>query len=59
MRPPPKRRYTNEFRVEAIRLAETVGQHEAACRLGVPVMTLGNWSRRSRSSDGGIETTGN
>lgn len=30
----PKRRYTNEFRVEAIGLAETVGQHEAAPKLG-------------------------
>nr|WP_186098464.1 IS3 family transposase [Burkholderia gladioli] len=54
----PKRQYTNEFKVEAIRLAETAGQHEAARRLGVPVATLGNWSRRSRSSEGGIETSG-
>lgn len=54
----PKRQYTNEFKVEAIRLAETVGQHEAARRLGVPVATLGNWSRRSRSFEGGIETIG-
>ena len=54
----PKRQYTNEFKVEAIRLAETVGQHEAARRLGVPVATLGNWSRRSRSFEGGIETSG-
>ncbi len=38
----PKRQYTDEFKVEAIRLAETVGQHEAARRLGVPVATLGN-----------------
>ena len=54
----PKRQYANEFKVEAIRLAETVGQHEAARRLGVPVATLGNWSRRSRSFEGGIETIG-
>jgi transposase len=47
----PKRQYTNEFKVEAIKLAETVGQHEAARRLGVPVATLGNWSRRSRSAE--------
>lgn len=33
----PKRRYTNEFRVEVIGLAETIGQHEAAPRLGLPV----------------------
>ncbi|WP_155638154.1 transposase, partial [Burkholderia cepacia] len=44
----PKRQYTDEFKVEAVRLAESVGQHEAARRLGVPVATLGNWMRRSR-----------
>lgn len=54
----PKRQYTNEFKVEAIRLAETVGQHEAARRLGVPVATLENWSRRSRSSKDAVETSG-
>ncbi|CAE6794672.1 IS3 family transposase ISBvi3 [Paraburkholderia haematera] len=46
----PKRQYTDEFKVEAIRLAESVGQHEAARTLGVPAATVGNWSRRSRSS---------
>ncbi|MFM0515544.1 transposase, partial [Paraburkholderia sp. RL17-373-BIF-A] len=47
----PKRQYTDEFKLEAIRLAESVEQHEAARRLGVPVATLGNWSRRSRSAE--------
>ena len=42
----PKRQYTDEFRIEAIRLAESVGSHEAARRLGVPVATVGNWKRR-------------
>lgn len=42
----PKRQYTEEFKVEAIRLAKSVGAHEAARRLGVPVATLGNWKRR-------------
>ena len=42
----PKRQYTDEFKVEAIRLAESVGEHEAARRLGVPAATLGNWKRR-------------
>jgi transposase len=44
----PKRQYTEEFKAEAARLAESVGQHEAARRLGVPVATLGNWVRRQR-----------
>ncbi|AIO69428.1 hypothetical protein DM82_5864 [Burkholderia oklahomensis] len=37
----PKGQYTDEFEFEAIRLAESVGQYEAARRLGVPVATLG------------------
>ncbi|WP_157660833.1 transposase, partial [Burkholderia ubonensis] len=41
----PRRQYTKEFKGEAVRLAESVGQHEAARRLGVPVATLGNWCR--------------
>ncbi len=44
----PKRQYTEEFKAEAVRLAETVGQHEAARRLRVPVATMGNWCRRQR-----------
>lgn len=43
----PKRQYTDEFKVEAIRLSQSVGGHEAARRLGVPVATLGNWKRRA------------
>lgn len=42
----PKRQYTQEFKIEAARLAESVGAHEAARRLGVPIATLGNWKRR-------------
>ncbi|CAN0628040.1 protein of unknown function [Burkholderia multivorans] len=36
----PRRQYTQEFKQEAVRLSESVGQHEAARRLGVPVATL-------------------
>ncbi len=42
----PKRQYTEEFKAEAVRLAASVGGHEAARRLGIPVATLGNWARR-------------
>ena len=42
----PKRQYTDEFKIEAAKLGESVGAHEAARRLGVPVATLGNWKRR-------------
>lgn len=46
----PRRQYTEEFKAEAVRLAASVGGHEAARRLGVPVATVGNWSRRRRAS---------
>ena len=42
----PRRQYTEEFKTEAVRLSESIGGHEAARRLGVPVATLGNWKRR-------------
>jgi len=47
----PKRQYTEEFKVEAVRLSESVGGHQATRRLGVPVATLGNWKRK-RSAGG-------
>ena len=50
----PKRQYTEEFKTEAARLGESVGAHEAARRLGVPVATLGNWKRRRAAA--GIAT---
>ena len=42
----PKGSTQQEFKTEAARLGESVGAHEAARRLGVPVATLGNWKRR-------------
>lgn len=45
-----KRQYTEEFKIEAVRLAETVGGHEAARRLGVPTATVSNWHRRRKAS---------
>jgi hypothetical protein len=36
----PKRQYTEEFRLEAVRLVDSVGGHEAARRLGIPIATL-------------------
>src|SRR5689334_18674206 len=43
------RTYTEEFKVEAVRLSDSVGASEAARRLGVPEGSLWNWIRRSRS----------
>ncbi|MHB1723607.1 MAG: transposase [Acidiferrobacter sp.] len=44
----PKRHYTREFKIEAVRLAESIGGNPAAKRLGVPESSLGNWIRLSR-----------
>jgi transposase len=45
----PNRQYTKEFKVEAVRLAESVGGNEAAKRLGIPDSSLWNWVRLSRA----------
>jgi transposase len=43
------RQYTDEFRVEAIRLGESVGVSAAAKRLGIPDGNLRNWINRGRA----------
>lgn len=44
----PNRRYTDEFKTEAVRLALSIGGNAAAKRLGIPQSTMTNWVRRSR-----------
>lgn len=46
------RNYTDEFKIQAVALAQTVGRTEAARQLEIPVKTLDNWvdaSRKGRS----------
>lgn len=45
----PNRQYTDEFKLEAVRLAESVGGNQASKRLGIPDSSLWNWIRLSRS----------
>ena len=45
----PNRQYTDEFRVEAVRLAESIGGNKAAKRLGIPDSSLWNWIVLSRA----------
>src|ERR1700704_6543077 len=45
----PKRQYTDEFKVEAVRLGESLGGNQAAKRLGIPESSLWNWMRLSRA----------
>ena len=44
----PNRRYTDEFKLEALRLAESVGINQASKRLDIPSSSLGNWARLKR-----------
>ena len=46
----PNRQYTEEFRVEAIRLAGSIGGNATAKRLGVPQSTVTNWVRSRKAS---------
>ncbi len=41
----PHRRYTEDYKVESARLAQSLGTNEAARRLGIPSATLGRWRR--------------
>ena len=43
------RLYTDEFKVEAVRLAESIGGNQAAKRLGIPDSSLWNWIRLNRA----------
>ena len=43
------RQYTDEFKIEAVRLGESIGGNKAAKRLGIPEPSLRNWMRLSRA----------
>jgi transposase len=38
------RQYTDEFKVEAVRLGESIGGNQAAKRLGIPESSIWNWT---------------
>ncbi len=46
-----KREYTEEFKVETVRLAKSIGGNAAVSRLGVPQSTVTNWVRRRKGVD--------
>nr|ART37670.1 E5 [uncultured bacterium] len=45
----PNRQYMDEFKREAVRLAESIGGNPAAKRLGIPDSSLWNWIRLDRA----------
>lgn len=52
-----QRRYSEEFKIEAVRLARTSGQsiRQVALDLGVSNETLGVWLRESRAAEGPLK----
>jgi len=54
----PNRQYTEEFKVEAIRLADSIGGNTAAKRLGVPQSTVTNWVRTRKTGRQGSAPSG-
>lgn len=52
----PNRQYTTEFKIEAVRLADSIGGNAAATRLGIPDSSLWNWIRLSRAGKLGEAT---
>ena len=53
----PSRRYTDEFKIEAVRLSESVGGCEAARRLDIPDSSIWNWIKLSRAGKLAAEVT--
>ena len=45
----PNRQYTDEFKIEAVRLSESIGGSQAAKRLGIPDSSLWNCVRLKRA----------
>ena len=45
-----QRQYDNEYKVQAIKLAEKIGQSKAAEELGIPKNTLYGWVREARQA---------
>ena len=43
------RQYTDEFKIEAVRLGESIGGNQAAKRLGIPDSSIWNWIRLKRA----------
>jgi transposase len=53
----PNRQYPDEFKQEAVKLADSIGGNAAAKRLGIPQSTVTNWVRRSRAGTLGNDAT--
>lgn len=48
--------YSKEFKEEAIRLSDEIGNKKAAAQLGIPYYTLADWRNRSKHKPKETET---
>lgn len=49
--------YSKEFKEEAIRLSNEIGNKKAAAPLGIPYYTLADWRNHSKHSPRTVVTT--
>lgn len=49
MNKPPRRRFTDDFKAQAVILSNSVGRTTAARQLGMSVKTLDNWVGEARA----------
>ena len=54
----PKRQYTDEFKIEAVRLAQSIGGTAAAKRLDIPESSVWNWIILSRKGKLAVQQAG-
>ncbi|MGH8162079.1 MAG: transposase [Gammaproteobacteria bacterium] len=47
-----RRSFTDDFKAQAVSLAESAGQADAARQLEISSKTLGNWVRHSQAAQG-------
>lgn len=50
--------YSKEFKEQAIRLSDEIGNKKAAAQLGIPYYTLADWRNRSKHKPKEIDTLG-
>ena len=44
-------KYSKEFKEEAIRLSDEIGNKKAAAQLGIPYYTLADWRNKSKHTE--------
>ena len=48
-------KYSKEFKEEAIKLSDEIGNKKAAAQLGIPYYTLADWRNKSKQAGNGTQ----